>query len=122
MRGPESKERERIEQMVAAMELHGPLTLPRLGELTGWSRQTLSTQLRKSADRFEKVSDHIFAVGGSIPATFYLKGKESEVSEEELERLADEQSRSFEGWPEADNLVISTINAMIKSGATAWHR
>jgi lambda repressor-like predicted transcriptional regulator len=122
MRGPASKESERIEQIVAAMKLHGPLALPRLVELTGWSRQSLSTQLRKSADRFERISDHVFAIGGSIPATFYLKGEQSDISEEELERRADQQSRSFEGWPEADNVVISAINAMIKSGAQAWHR
>ena len=121
-RGPASKANERIEAIAAAMQQHGPLSVPRLVALTGWSRQTIATQLVKSTDRFEKISEHCFSVGGSIPATYYLAGKLTGEDEEALDRIEDERCRSFEGWPKADDLVISTINAMIKSGAQAWQQ
>lgn len=120
MTGPVSKESERIEAIAAAMREHGPLSVPQLVLLTGWSRQTIATQLTKSAEKFEKLSEHSFAVGESVPATYYLVGEQLDLSEEEIDRLADERSRSYEGWPTPDHVVISAINAMIKSGAQAW--
>jgi len=117
-----SKEPARIEAIVAAMKEHGPLSVPRLVELTGWSRQTIATQLDKSADLFEKVSEAYFAPGGSIPATYYLLGAESNVSEDEFERRADEMCRSYAGWPEADQLLISAMRAMVTTGEQAWQQ
>jgi hypothetical protein len=112
--GPVSKETERIEAIAAAMQQHGPLSVPRLVELTGWSRQTVSTQLMKSTDRFEKVSDHVCAVGGSVPATYYLADAECEMDEDELERRADEMCRSYAGWPAIDHALDAIVGQMVR--------
>lgn len=114
MTGRASKETERIEAIASAMQQYGPLSAPRLAELTGWSRQTISVQLAKSVDRFEKVSESVSAVGGSIPATYYLIGAVSGASEEELERRADEMCRSFAGWPVMDHALDAIVGQMVR--------
>jgi hypothetical protein len=109
-----SKEPDRIESITAAMRQHGPLSVPRLVELTGWSRQTIATQIAKSVDRFEKVSDFFYAVGGSVPATYYLVDEKEDVSEDELERRADEMCRSFAGWPAIDHALDQIVGQMVR--------
>lgn len=115
-----SKECERIASMVAAMRANGPMSVPDLVKATGWCHETIRTQIRKSADTFMQMSDRTPVFGGSVPAMFYLTNKALGITEEELDQRADEIYRDISWWPAADNLVISTINAMIKSGAQAW--
>jgi hypothetical protein len=114
MTGRASQETERIEAIASEMKKHGPLSVPRLVELTGWSRQTIAVQLAKSMDRFEKVSESYYAVGGSVPATYNLVGADSDVDEEELERRADEMCRSYAGWPDIDHSIDQIVGHMVR--------
>ncbi|MFM0487985.1 hypothetical protein [Paraburkholderia graminis] len=117
-----SKESERVAAMVKAMRENGPMSVPELVAAIGWCHETIRTQIRKSTDTFMQMSDRTPVFGGSVAAVFYLTNSALGISEEELDQRADEIYRDFSWWPKADSLVISTINAMIKSGAQAWHQ
>jgi hypothetical protein len=117
-----SKEAERIASMVEAMRETGPMSVPLLVKVTGWSHETIRMQLRKSTEIFQQMSERQPIFGGSVPSMFYLVNDQLGLSEEEMDRKTDEIYRDLAWWPAADNLVISTINAMIKSGAQAWRR
>ncbi|MBB5508128.1 hypothetical protein [Paraburkholderia atlantica] len=109
-----SKETQRIEEITAAMREHGPLTAVRLVELTGWGISMVRTQLSKSVDVFERVSEPVAAVGGWIPATWYLRDAACEMGEDEFERRADEMSRSFSWWPTLDHSIDRIVGAMVR--------
>jgi hypothetical protein len=115
-----SYESTRVASMINAMRENGPMSIAALVKQTGWSHETIRSQIRKLPGTFQQMSQQELMFGGSTASLFYLTNDALGISEEELERKTDEMYRDLAWWPKADNLVISTINAMIKSGATAW--
>jgi len=109
---PRNKQAARIEAIVNAMQEHGPLSVPRLVELTGWSPQTLRDQLARSVDVFEKLSDAAYGQGSIVAGTWYLR--DASLSEDEFDRMADEQCRNFNWWPALDHSLDHVIGQMVR--------
>jgi hypothetical protein len=115
-----SYETTRIASMVNAMRETGPMSIPELVKKTGWSHETIRMQIRKSPSTFLQLSKRQIGFGGSTPAMFYLTNDALGVTEEEMEKQTDEMYRDVAWWPKPDHVVISAINAMIKTGVQAW--
>jgi len=116
-----SKQTERLASMIEAMREKGPMSVSELVSVTGWSHETIRSQIRKSKDTFQQISDRELTPEGSVAAMFYLTNEALGMSEEELDRKEDDRYRDMKWWPKADQIVTSAMNAMVKTGEQTWH-
>lgn len=116
-----SLETVRIGQIVEAMRENGPMSIDQLAAAIGWGHESIRKQLRKSCELFEQVTVKRCAPGVSSPGMFYLTNMATDLSEDEMDRRTDERFRNYDWWPAADQVLISAMRAMVKTGEQAWH-
>ena len=109
-----SKTAERIGAMIDAMRANGPMSVPQLVTETDCSNEAIRSQIRNSSDLFKMVREARQTKGGSLPALYDLSDMAKNLSEEELERHADEMYRDYRWWPEVDAVVASAFRAMVE--------
>jgi lambda repressor-like predicted transcriptional regulator len=105
---------ERVAVIIAALRENGPMSIGALSKATGWSKETVRSQLVRTTETFEQVSAMRASGSGTIPALFYLTSAALGMSEDDADRQTDDRFRDFNWWPVADQVIISAMRAMVE--------